>query len=128
MEDPFILLTTLVAETSEQARQILWYYRQRWACEEASRFLKSRVGLECFRIRNYEAIKRLVTLAMLAMGFLTWILLRSKQLRDRFFSFTSCFRRKTKFVYYRLLDGLQEFARLHQLRFGKIPLQPLRNG
>ena len=127
-EEPFILLTTLVVEAFEQAHQILLYYRQRWACEEASRFLKSRVGLECFRIRNYEAIKRLVTLAMLAMGFLTWILLRSKQLPDRFFRFTSCFRRKTKFVYYRLLDGLQEFARLHQLRFGKIPLQPLRNG
>lgn len=128
MEEPFILLTTLVVETLEQARQILFYYRQRWACEEASRFLKSRVGLECFRIRNYEAIKRLVTLAMLAMGFLTWILLRSKQLRDRFYSFTSCFRRQTKFAYYRLLDGLQEFAQLNQLRFGKIPLQPLRNG
>ena len=128
VERPLILMTTLVVETSEQARQILWYYRQRWSCEETSQFLKSRVGLECFRIRRYEAIQRLVTLAMLAMGFLTWILLRSQVVVRRLFCFTSRFRKKTKFVYYRLLDGLQQFARLYQLRLGKIPLEPLRNG
>jgi len=117
-----------VVEAFEQARQIPFYYGQRWACEEAGRFLKNRLGLECFRIRNYEAIKGLVTPAMLAMGLLTLMLLRSKQLPDRFFRFTSCFRRKTKFIYYRLLDGLQEFARLYEPRFGQIPLKPLKNG
>lgn len=128
VERPLILLTTLVVETLEQARQILWYYKQRWSCEETSQFLKSRVGLECFRIRRYEAIQRLVTLAMLAMGFLTWILLRSQEVVRRLFCFTSRFRKKTNFVYYRLLDGLQQFSRLYQLRFGKIPLEPLKNG
>ena len=53
-EDPLILLTTMVVENLEQAKQIIWYYKQRWVCEEASQFLKSRVGLECFRIRRYE--------------------------------------------------------------------------
>lgn len=128
VEEPLILLTTLVVQNLDQAKQILWYYKQRWACEEASQFLKSRVGLECFRIRRYEAIQRLVILAMLAMGFLTWVLLRSRQLVSMFFCFTSRFRKKTKFVYYRLLDGLQEFARLYQLRLGKIPLEPMKNG
>ena len=127
-EEPLILLTTMVVENLEQAKQIIWYYKQRWACEEASQFLKSRVGLERFRIRRYEAIQRLVILAMFAMGFLTWILLRNKQLTGRIFSYTSRFRKKTKFVYYRLLDGLQEFARLKQLRFGKILFEPLKNG
>ena len=127
-EQPLILLTTMVVENIEQAKQIVWYYKQRWVCEEAGQFLKSRVGLERFRIRRYEAIKRLVTLAMFAMGFLTWILLRDKQLTGRIFCHTSRFRKKTKFVYYRLLDGLQQFARLKQLRLGKIPLEPLRNG
>jgi hypothetical protein len=56
VEDALILLTTLVVLTPQQARQILWYYKQRWACEEAGRFLKSRVGLERFRIRRYEAM------------------------------------------------------------------------
>jgi len=34
-EEPLILLTTMVVETLEQAKQIIWYYKQRWACEEA---------------------------------------------------------------------------------------------
>lgn len=127
-EEPLLLLTTMVVEDIEQAKQIILYYKLRWACEEASQFLKSRVGLERFRIRRYEAIQRLVILAMFAMGFLTWILIRNRQLTERFFSFTSRFRKKTKFVYYRLLDGLQEFARLKQPRFGDILFEPLRNG
>ena len=118
----------LVVDNLAPARQIIGYYKRRWACEEASRFLKNRVGLECFRFRRYEAIQRLVTLAMFAMGFLTWILLRPQQVPKRFFCFTSRFRKETKFVYYRLLDGLQQFARLYQLRIGKIPLEPVKNG
>ena len=113
VEEPLILLTTMVVENLRQAQQIVGYYKRRWVCEEASQFLKSRVGLERFRIRRYEAIRRLVILAMLAMGFLTWMLLRSRRLVSGYFSFTSRFRRKTAFVYYRLLDGLQEFARLY---------------
>ena len=106
-EEPLILLTAMIVENLEQAKQIIWYYKQRWACEEASQFLKNRVGLERFRIRRYEAIQKLVILAMFAMGVLTWILLRNKQLTGKIFSYTSRFRKKTKFVYYRLLDGLQ---------------------
>ena len=127
-EEPLILLTTMVVENVRQAEHIVWYYRQRWACEEASQFLKSRVGLERFGIRRYEAIQRLMILAMLAMGFLTWILLRTKLLAKGLFQFTSRFRKRTQFVYYRLLDGLQEFARLYQLRLAKTKLKPFRNG
>jgi hypothetical protein len=127
-ESPLMLLTTMVVENLQQARQIVWYYKQRWACEEVSQFLKSRVGLEGFRIRRYEAIKRLAILAMLAMGFLSWILLRSRQATYAYFNFTSRFRKNARFVYYRLLDGLQEFARLYQLRLAKTQLQLLRNG
>ena len=127
-EEPLILLTTMVVENLQQAEKIIWYYRQRWACEEASQFLKSRVGLERFRIRRYEAIQRLVILAMLARGFLTWILLRSRRLVSGDFYSTSRFRKQAEFVYYRLLDGLQEFARLYRLRLGKKPLEPLKNG
>jgi len=128
VERPLVLLTTMVVENLSQARQIVWYYKQRWACEEASQFLKSRVGMERFRVRRYESIQRLVILAMFAMGFLTWILLRNKLLTKGFFLLTSRFRKKTKFVYYRLLDGLQEFARLYQPRIGKMQIQLLRNG
>ncbi len=124
MEKPLILLTTLVVQTLEQARLVLRYYRQRWACEEAARFLKTRVGLERFRVRRYEAVQRLALLAMWAMGFLTWILLRSRDLTKRLFAWTSRFRRRRSFLYYRLLDGLQEFLRLYPMSFTKIPPGP----
>ena len=123
-EEPLIVLTNLVAETLDQARQVLRYYTQRWACEEAARFLKQRVGLEGFRVRCYEAIRRLALLAMFAMGFLTWILLRSRDLTTRLLAWTSRFRCPRQFLYYRLLDGLQEFVRLHPLALTKIPPHP----
>ena len=127
-EEPLILLTTLVVENIEQAKQIVWYYKKRWACEEASQFLKSRIGFEQFRIRRYEAIQRLVILAMFAMGFLSWIFLRSKRLVRGLFGFTSRFRKQSKFAYYRLLDGLQSFVRLKHLYIVGTQLKPLKNG
>ena len=127
-DEPLILLTTLVVETLDQARHILWYYKQRWVCEEAGQFLKSRVGLERFRVRRYVAIQRLALLAMLAMGFLTWILLRSRDLTKRLFSLTSRFRKNVIFQYYRLLDGIQEYIRLNPNEFLKPPPAIERNG
>jgi len=127
-DKPLMLLTNMVVETDRQAWQIINNYKKRWCCEEVIRFLKNRIGLEGFRIRCYEAIKRLMILAMLAMGFLTWILLKSRQLTKYLFSFTSRFRKDCRFKYYRLLDGLQQFARLKQLRFGETLLEPLKNG
>lgn len=127
-EEPLILMTTLVVENIDQARQIVWYYKQRWSCEETSRFLKSRVGFEQFRIRRYEAIQRLAMLAMFAMGFLSWIFLRSQRLVKRLFGFTSRFRKESKFAYYRLLDGLQNFARFRRLYITGSRLKPLEKG
>jgi hypothetical protein len=127
-DDPLILLTTLVVENLQQACQILRYYKRRWACEEAAQFLKSRVGLERFRIRRYQAIQRLAILAMLSMGFLTWILLRSRELTKRLFSLTSQFRKNATFTYYRLMDGLQEFARLYPRDLTKPPPDTIQSG
>jgi hypothetical protein len=123
-----ILLTTLVVETLDQARQVLQYYKKRWVCEEAVQFLKSRVGLERFRVRQYEALRRLALLAMFAMGFLTWILLRRRDLTKRLFAWTSRFRRQRSFLYYRLLDGLQEFVRLHPMALMRLPPKSCQNG
>jgi hypothetical protein len=127
-EKPLIIMTTMVVETIQQAKQILWYYRQRWSCEEAGRFLKNRIGLEKFCVRNYQALKRLMILAMFAMGFLTWILIRNKRLTQHLFALLSKFRKKRPFSYYRLLDGLQIFFQQHTARAEKIPILLLKNG
>jgi len=129
IEEPLMILTTLVVENIQQATNVLWYYKRRWACEEGTRFLKSRVGFERFCIRRYEAIQRPVVLAMLAMGFLTWVLLRSRQLSQGLYKWTSKFRKNSKFIYYRLLDGLQGFVMAERLKFSeKLLKPPLKNG
>jgi hypothetical protein len=86
------------------------------------------VGLEPFGIRRYVAIQRLALLVMLAMGFLTWILLRSRDLTKRLFLLTNRFRKSVKFQYYRFLDGIQEFIRLNPNEFLKPPPAKERNG
>jgi hypothetical protein len=127
-DEPLILMTTLVIENIQQAKQVFWYYSRRWACEEAGRFLKNRVGLERFRIRRYEAMQRLAILAMFAMGFLTWVLLISRQMTNWLLSLTSRFRKQVPFIYYRLLDGLQELGRLRYPYRDKLLPTPLENG
>lgn len=128
VDKPLVVLTTLVVTNLDQARQVLGYYRQRWVCEEAVQFLKMRVGFERFRVRRYEALQRLAILAMFAMGFLTWILLRSRDLTRRLFSWTSRFRRQAQFTYYRVLDGLQEFTRLNPNALKEPPPTTRQNG
>ena len=79
-------------------------------------------------MRRYEAMRRLALLAMFAMGFLTWILLRSRDLTKRLFAWTSRFRRERSFPYYRLLDGLQEFVRLRAMVLTRLPPKSRQNG
>ena len=106
-DEPLMLLTNLVVQTDLQARQILRYYQYRWACEESGCFLKTRVGLERFRIRRYVAIQRLAILAMLAMGFLTWLMLHAQQTVLSLRDYISHLRKDSRFAYYRVLDGIQ---------------------
>ena len=109
---PLLLLTNMKVFHPYQADQVVADYRKRWSCEEAIEFLKGRVGFENFRIRRYEAIQHLSIIAMLAMGFLSWILLRNQIVTGLLLNQTSKFRKKVRFQYYRLLDGLQQLAKI----------------
>lgn len=112
-ERPLMLLTTMKVFTLSQARDVVASYVKRWKCEQAIAFLKGRIGFEKFSVRNYERMKHLILLAMLAMGFLCFIQLSNRVLVKGLFGFTSKFRKHISFEYYRLLDGLQLFV--HQL-------------
>lgn len=104
---PLMTLTTLTVQNLENAKRALDYYRQRWKCEEAARFLKTEVGLERFALRVYEAFGPLLLLAMLTMSFLTWLQLHFAGLRRRMAD-AAPGRRKINFLYYRLLQWFQE--------------------
>jgi hypothetical protein len=73
-------------------------------------------------------MQRLAILAMFAMGFLTWILIISRQMTGWLLSLTSRFRKQVPFIYYRLLDGLQELGRLHYPYRNNLLPKPLENG
>lgn len=103
---PLMLLTSLVAQDLNTANTVLNFYRRRWKCEEAARFLKSDLGIERFALRLYDSFDRLFFLATLAMSFMTWLLLRLPAL-SRHLAAASPGRRKAKFLYYRLLTWLQ---------------------
>ncbi|MGH7178675.1 MAG: transposase [Tepidisphaeraceae bacterium] len=104
---PLIVLSTLRCENLEQAKVVLQYYRWRWSCEEAARFLKSGLGLEQIALRKYESFARLLLLAMLAMGFLSWLALRRPTL-IRWLCDARAGLHKIKFGYYRLLNWFNE--------------------
>lgn len=116
-EKPLMLLTTMKVFNLSQARDIIACYLKRWKCEEAIEFLKGRIGFERFNVRDYERMKHLVLLAMMAMGFLCFIQLSNRVLIKGLFTFTSKFRKNVPFEYYRLLDGLQSFV--HELLIEK---------
>lgn len=104
--EPLILLSSLRADDLAGAKVVLQYYRCRWSCEESVRFLKTDLGIEQIALRTYESFARLLLLATLTMGFLTWLqLLRPKLLawlRERHPGM-----RRIKFAYYRMLRWLQ---------------------
>ena len=115
-ERPLMLLTSLTVIDLSSAKNVLIYYRRRWRCEEAARFLKSDLGIEQFALRLYDSFTRLFLLAALAMSFLTWLALSFPTLADTL-SAASPGKHQIKFLYYRLLDWLQN-------QFHHSPLEP----
>ena len=81
---PVILLTDMVAENRELALQIRNRYARRWSgCETSVGFLKGWIGLERFAVRKYRSMQALIFLASLAMGFLSFLQWRCRDIRQR---------------------------------------------
>jgi len=56
------------------------------------------------------------------------VLLKSRQITEKLLSLTSRFRKQVDFIYYRLLDGLQEFGRLRYPYRDNLLPKPIENG
>ena len=72
--EPWLLLTNEPIRGEVEAWRIVAIYWRRMAVEETLRLLKSEVGLESFRVREFSAIQRVVALGMLVYGFLIELL------------------------------------------------------
>ena len=107
-DEPVILLSDMVAEDSGMALKIRNWFIRRWDCETSVEFLKSRIGLERFAVRRYKSIQRLIFLASLAMGYLSYLQCRCKDIRQRVNDPLRYSREPKSFWFYRLLIGLQD--------------------
>lgn len=104
---PLIVLSSLRCENPQQAKSILQYYHWRWSCEECVQFLKGGLNLERIGLRRYESFERLLLLATLATGFMSWLTLARPTL-IRWLCRARPGLHAIKFGYYRLLSWLHE--------------------
>jgi hypothetical protein len=109
-KEPMILLTNgWIKKVKELKRRILGYFR-RWGVEDCYRFEKQGFGIEKSKTRNYNRIKGLLGLTILSWlllikvnndGRLKEVVLKEARMeKDRL-------KDRPKFIYYRLLRGLQ---------------------
>lgn len=67
----WMLLTNVPIPNAEQAREIWFNYRRRWRIETTFRFLqKEGLRWEDFKVLDFEAIRRLIALVLIAALFL----------------------------------------------------------
>jgi len=62
----------LCTDTSLSVKKALSLYMRRWAIEVDYLYLKTRLGLEDFRLRSMEGITRYFTLTFLTLAYLSW--------------------------------------------------------
>ncbi|HBG77783.1 MAG TPA: hypothetical protein DDW84_02880 [Phycisphaerales bacterium] len=108
VDKPMMLLTNLAVEDFDDAEKVLRLYIRRWECEEAIRFLKNQVNLEKIRTFSWNAICRLVLLAVLVMTYLGWLVETAPSICDRLVYLSQPLPDKPEFILYRLKAGLTE--------------------
>lgn len=113
-KEPIIFLTNdWIKSTKELKRRIRGYF-YRWGVEEGFRFEKQGFGIEKSTVRNYDRIKSLIGLSLFS-----WLLLvKAKQngkvkqvLIKQAKPEKTKKNKQPKFIYYRLLKGMQNLFR-----------------
>lgn len=118
-KEPMVLLVNgWIKSTKELKRRIRGYFR-RWGVEESYRFEKQGFGIEKSTVRKFERIKTL-----LGMTLLSWLLLvkinEAPKLKAVVLKEAKMEKNKSKdrpkFIYYRLLKGVQKlFSGIREL-------------
>jgi hypothetical protein len=82
-DEPVILLTDMGGGNFDQALKMrVRDERRRVGCESSVEFLKTQIGIERFAGRKYRSMQQLIFLDSLAMGFLSYLLSRSRRIRE----------------------------------------------
>jgi hypothetical protein len=104
---PLLLVTDRRPETSKDAGELIQAYLERWGSEEVTRACKQLTGLERIRVRSLAAMRRLLWLAMIAVGIQALILLTRPRLRRAILDRAKEFVPKVRFVLYRVWRVVQ---------------------
>ena len=107
-KEDMILLTNKPITHIRQARQIVLAYMRRWGVEEAIRCWKQTTGIEDFRVRNWNSIRRISFFSMLAYGIQALWLLKSPAMAKRLIARVKVFIEDVPFKNYRLWNGVKD--------------------
>lgn len=118
------LATDLEIRSAKEALEIYQAYLNRWNIEEIFKDLKEHFGLEKFRLRRLKAIKRYITLVVVAYTILStklWQLGKLDSLKKIIICLLKMFRKVKELA----LGGLKKFYEM--LYFRQFDLMPLFN-
>jgi hypothetical protein len=108
--EPLLLLTNVEASKSRKAVwKIIEAYLSRWLVEEAIRFMKQTYNLEDIRLLNWQRLKNMMGVVLLALYFICVHIgmeLRMAILAGHIISASKRFYGVTEFFYYALADGV----------------------
>jgi len=105
-DEDIVLLTNARITDADQAASIALAYVRRWGSEEATRALKQLTGIEDFRVRKWESIRRLTFIAMLTCGVQALLLLTRPATAARYITRVKQFIDHVLLRHYRLWRGI----------------------
>jgi len=91
----------------KEAGDLIQAYLERWGSEEVTRACKQLTGLERIRVRSFHAMRRLLWLAMIAVGMQSLMILTRPRLRRAILDRAKELIPKVRFVVYRIWRVVQ---------------------
>lgn len=107
-DEDIVLLTNARITNAEQAASIVLAYLRRWGSEEATRAFKQLTGIEDFRVRRWNSIRRLTFLAMVTCGHQALLLLTRPAIAARYIARVKQFIENVLLKHYRLWYGVAD--------------------
>lgn len=109
-KEPMLLLTSGWIKSSQELKRRIKGYFRRWGVEESYRFEKQGFGIEAATVRKFSRIQTIIGLTMMSWLLLTKIN-EAPKLKNEVLEHAKMEKNKPKnqpkFIYYRLLKGVQ---------------------
>jgi hypothetical protein len=105
-DEDIVLLTSARLTDADQVAQIVLAYLRRWGSEEATRSFKQLTGVEDFRVRKWQSIRRLTFLATMTCGVQALLLITRPRAAARYISRVKQFFEVVMLQNYRLWKGI----------------------